>query len=458
MKLCVLGGGGSRAILLAKSLLQDAPSLGINEIVFMDTNKDSLRVFGGMVLQAASLVAPKLNVSITTDPLIAVTNADFIITTIRAGGDRERVMTERIPLALGLLGQETTGAGGFFMALATIPTLASYCDLIRRYGKKNAMVFNFSNPSGLVTQAMWDLGHEFVYGICDAPSGFLRQIAKLRQQPLKRMKMDAFGLNHLSYFTSITENDKDITLELLEDPRLFTETDMRYFEPELPRHFGLLLNEYLYYFYYREQAIENILQHGSTRGEEILKTNESMYGELSNYDPATQFDKMMNIYARYNHSREISYMSAESSVQRSEAAAPIFDFYSKDEGGYAGVALALIRAKQTGAKGEMVLNVPNGKTALWLSEVDIVETTCTIGAHGAIPKSGMKELPDSGKALVQAVKCYERLAVKAIRNKSMSLAAEALMVHPLVNSYSLATVLLSEYRILNPNRMEGWTT
>jgi len=428
-----------------KSLLQQASELGIKEIVFMDNNEEGLRIFGGMAQKAASIINPDVQVSCTGDAVSAISGSDYVITTIREGGDAERVRNERIALKHGVLGQETTGAGGFAMAAKTIPALQEYCALIREHAKKDVMVFNFSNPSGLVTQAMRDLGYDFVYGVCDAPSGFLTQVARMRKAPVESMKMDVFGLNHLSYFTAISENGADITKELLHDPRLYTETDMRYFEPELPQKWGLLFNEYLYYFYYRERAVQNIQNSGCTRGESILSINRSMRSELQGLDPEKDFYQMLDIYAKCNHQRELSYMATESSVQRDETAAPKFDLFSPEKGGYAGIALAFIQAKASGKVSEMVLSVPNEGTVDWLADDDVVETTCVIGPEGAVTKKGMRLLPESAKVLISTMKRYERLAARGILENDRSLMAEALMVHPLINSYSLAKELVSDY-------------
>jgi 6-phospho-beta-glucosidase len=215
----------------------------------------------------------------------------------------------------------------------------------------------------------------------------------------------------------------------------------------------MLFNEYLYYFYYREKAVENILGSERTRGESILFINQSMLGELQGLNPEddVDFGRMLDIYAKYNHQREISYMAAESSVQRNESAAPKFNLYSPEEGGYAGIALAFIQAKLTGAVSEMVLSVPNRGTADWLRDDDVVETTCIIGPEGAETKKDMRPLPESAKVLIQTMKQYERLAARGILEENDAMITEALMVHPLVNSYSLAKSLTAAYR----NAMES---
>ena len=159
-----------------------------------------------------------------------------------------RVRDERIALAHGVLGQETTGAAGFSFAMRSIPALVSYCELIRKYAKKTVKVFNFTNPAGVVSQTLRDLGYDFTYGICDAPSGMLHQFASLYGADPEEIQGECYGLNHLSFFRSITLRGREILPELIRDPRAYASTDLRFFQPELVEHLQCVLNEYLYYF------------------------------------------------------------------------------------------------------------------------------------------------------------------------------------------------------------------
>ena len=296
MKLTVIGGCGSRSLMLAKCLAQHAEDLDITDVVFMDIDKERVRVFGSMVREVFSRIAPYVQYLCTTNEKEAVMEADFVITTIRAGKEESRIIDERVALKNGVIGQETTGVGGFAMALRSIPTLTYYCRLIGEYSNPNVMVFNFTNPAGLVTQALRNQGYSFVYGICDAPSGFLRQVAALYDLEYSDLKVQLIGLNHLSYFTSVKKDGREILSEILKDSRLYEHTDMRYFEPKLAQHIGCMLNEYLYYFYYREKALRNIQKIGETRGERIKKINDHMLKELGQYDAARDFDKMLEIW------------------------------------------------------------------------------------------------------------------------------------------------------------------
>lgn len=128
-------------------------------------------------------------------------------------------------------------------------------------------VFNFTNPAGVVSQTLRDMGYDFTYGICDAPSGMLHQFADLYGVSADRIVGECYGLNHLSFFRSIKIDGKEIMPELISRDDAYRETDMRFFGKDLLEHMGCVLNEYLYYFYYREQAVSNILHDPQTRGE-----------------------------------------------------------------------------------------------------------------------------------------------------------------------------------------------
>jgi len=180
-----------------------------------------------------------------------------------------------------------------------------------------------------------------------------------------------------------------------------------------------------------------------------------MLQELSKYNAKTDFDKMLEIYSKYIYMRESNYMEGETSVSRDNICIPKFDLKTKDEGGYAGVALALMRAKITGEEGEMILCMPKG-TVDWLEDTDVIEVSCHISKKGAAPKSGPYILPESAKQLICTVKYYERMAAQAIVEQNTGKAVEALMVHPLVNSYSLAEELLKEYLEVYRDYTGGW--
>ena len=446
MKLTVIGGGGVRSMFLAKSIAQRAHDLHITELVFMDCDADKLRIYGGLARHVARLLDPALKFTLTTDADEAVRDADYIITTIRVGGDHTRVRDERIALDLGVLGQETTGAAGLSFAMRSVPALADYCERIKRLSKPTVKVFNFTNPAGVVSQALRDMGYDFTYGICDAPSGMLHQFADLYGVNASRIVGECYGLNHLSFFRSIQIDGREIMPELIARPDAYEKTDLRFFGRDLIEHMGCVLNEYLYYFYYREQAVQNILKAGVTRGEVIEDINRQMTEELSKMDIENDFDSCLACFEKWYGKREDAYMANETGVHRDKPWK--FDVFSPDAGGYAGVALRFIELVETGTTGSMILCAPNQGAIPTLADDDIVEITCDISRDGAKPHK--VENPDPrALELIRRVKSYERLAAKAIVQRDRTAAVDCLMLHPLVNSYSLAVQLVDAYFALN---------
>lgn len=453
MKITVIGGGGVRSMFLAKSIAQKAKALSVDELCFMDNNEEKLRIYGGMAKHVAKTLCPSLLFTLTSDAVQAVTDADYIITTIRVGEDEMRAKDERIALSYGLLGQETTGAAGFSFAMRSVPALASYCELIQQYAKKGAKVFNFTNPAGVVSQTLRDMGYDFTYGICDAPSGMLHSFAKLYGADANDICGEVYGLNHLSYFKSIRLSGKEIMPQLIENDEAYAKTDMRYFEKELLRERSCILNEYLYYFYYREKAVKNILAAEQTRGEQIRDINKAMTAELSEMDIENDFDGCLKVFSKWYGMRVNNYMASETGVKREEEWT--FDMFSEDDGGYAGVALKFIETAQSGKTGTMIMCVPNCGAIEGLEDSDVVEVTCDVGADGCVPHK-IGKVDEENLELIRRVKIYERLASKAIREKSRKAAVSALMFHPLVNSYSLACELADAFIAHNKEYCDGW--
>jgi len=453
MKIAVIGGGGVRSLFLAKSLAQRSFDLGITELCFMDNNETKLNIYGKMARQTALLINPEINFALTTDAKTAVENADYVITTIREGGDEMRVRDERIALSLGVLGQETTGAAGLSFAIRSVNVLKEYCELIKKYALPSCKVFNFTNPAGVVSQTLRDMGYDFTYGICDAPTGMLSSFASLYGVPADRLKGEVYGLNHLSYFSSITLDGKEIMPELIENDDAYKKTDMRYFGKDLLKERGCILNEYLYYFYYREKALDNILNAEKTRGEQILEINRSMTEELKTIDIDNDFPTALKIFEKWYGVRENNYMASETGVKRTTPWT--FDINKKDNGGYAGVALKFIEIERSKKKDSMILCVPNNGAIPTLEDTDVVEITCDITENGAVPHK-FKKVDEQNLELIRRVKIYERLSSKAIREKSVTTAVEALTLHPLVNSYSLAKELIRQYLELNSDYTKDW--
>ena len=221
MKLTVLGGGGVRSAFLAKSLAYNAHRIGLTEVVFQDSSAENLSLFGEIARYVFNTIRPDIHFTTTSDPVAALQGTHYVITTLRVGGDESRIRDERIALEHNTLGQETTGAGGFAMAMRSIPAILRYCRLIEEHADKDAILFNFTNPSGLVTEAIIKSGFKRrVYGICDAPSELIRELPEILGCDPHDLSVECYGLNHFSWFTHFTVRGEEVTAQLVANPDL----------------------------------------------------------------------------------------------------------------------------------------------------------------------------------------------------------------------------------------------
>lgn len=448
MKLALVGGGGVRAPLFVQSALRRADRIGLTEISLMDVAGGQLGRIGALCQELSRRAGGLVSISLTTEATEAFSGADFVVTTVRPGGIDGRIADERIALAQNVLGQETTGAGGFAMALRSIPVILDYARLLRKISPK-AWLFNFTNPAGLVTQALSDAGIDRCVGICDSANGAQNAVAKWLGIDERKVEADVFGLNHLSFTRHAKVDGRDRLPEALADDRFLGGTALRVFEPEVVRRHGLWLNEYLYYYYYADRALAELLA-GPTRGEEIRALNGNLWAELGSIDIARNPAAALDAYFAYEHRRSASYMRHADDETETKTAAS-----DHDGEGYAGVALSLIEALGGGASIRTGLNVPNRGAIAGLRDGDVVEVSCRVDKYGIHPLT-VGAMPEAQAYLVQSVKHYERLTVAAIRERSRALAVEALVAHPLVLSYSRAEPLVENYLKAHASFVGEW--
>ena len=447
MKLCVLGGGGVRSPFLAKSIAYNAELAHITEVVYMDIDPDKLAKYGELARQISIRINPKLTVHLETDARKALHYANYVITTLRVGGDESRVNDEKIVSKYGLIAQETTGACGFAMAMRSIPRLLEYCRIVREVADPNCLIFNFTNPSGIVTQALNDAGYP-VIGICDAPSEFVKQLAEMIGESEKTFTCNCFGLNHFSWFNHFALNRKDISETILKSKALFTKTEMRLFNPDiLDLTEGTLLNEYFYFYYYSRKVIELNKQSQLTRAQLIAQVNQKMNDALKEVDISTDFEKAFTMFFEHYNIRENSYMTTESGKTRViNYQTPTLEAFiqSPDAGGYAGVALRCVKALATNEPVDMILSVPNQDAIDCLRPGDIVEISCLVDGAGIHPKKQDK-LPQFIQNSISTMKEYERLAVRSILSQDRALAVKAFLMNPLIANHDLAKAIIDEF-------------
>jgi 6-phospho-beta-glucosidase len=447
MKLALIGGGSVRAPLFVASALRRAERIDLDELCLMDIDAGKLGIMGQICRLVAQRTGSAARVTTTTDPRAAIEGAKYVVTSIRVGGDQGRVLDERIALRHGVLGQETTGPGGFAMALRSIPAILGYAGLIDELSP-GAWMFNFTNPAGLVAQALHDAGFPRAVGICDGANLAQHAVARWLGVPAQDARAEVYGLNHLSWARRVWVNGRDALPDLLRNPAFLAGSAMSVFEPELAQRMGVWLNEYLFYFYYAERAVDSIQADGKTRGEEIVELNHTLLETLRAIDIARDPERALQVYHAYNARRGATYMHYAhpdapdmDEADRADYAAPP----TGEEGeGYAGVALNIIEAFESQTPLHTALNVPNAGAIACMRPDDVVEISCIVDRHGIHPQP-MGDVPEDQELLMRAVKRYERLTVEAIRECRREIAYMALMAHPLVLSYSRARALVNDY-------------
>jgi len=454
MKLTIIGGGSVRTPRLIPSLVRRAAKLDLQEVWLMDNVPEKLELIGGLCDTLAAQNGAKFKLVLTTDAREAIRDASHVITAIRPGLEEGRALDERIAFQHGVLGQETTGAGGFAMAMRSLPAILDYARLTAEIGAPNAWIYNFTNPAGLVAQGLHYAGIERVIGICDSANGAQHAVSRTMGIPLKRVFHEVYGLNHLSWTRSVQIDGnggkgEEVLPGLLNDENFVNATHMASFAPGLRRWMGTFLNEYLHYFYHRDEALAALLAKPETRGEEVMRLTADLLRQL---EAAETPEAALEVWHRVMGQRGATYMAHTRGGTDRVKLPPV----AEDEEGYAAVALGCIEAIATNTPQYTGLNVPNNGSIDGMRDDDIVEVSCWIDRSGVRPiKIGA--IPEPQYLLMRDVKQYERLAARAILERSKDLAVEALTVHPLIGSYPLAEKLVNAYLEAHRDLVGNWT-
>lgn len=446
MVISVIGGAGIRTVNFINGLLEHRGRLHVDAVRLYDIDAEKLGVISKLCRYVVQRRGSDLSIEVCTDLSGLLSGSDVVVTTLRVGGDHSRVVDEEIAVRNGVIGQETTGAGGFFMACRTIPVLLDYMEAVRRYAP-NALVFNFTNPSGLVTQALRNMGYGdegsfTVLGICDAPSSVVSRIAAYFGVPADKVDARFAGLNHLSWIQELRVNGKDVLGFCMEDDSFLKSVqEFSIFDKNSFKLSGFLPNEYLYYYYHREKALSNILNSTNRRGRMIEDINSQMFRELSGMRFEADPENYLQTFLFHIWRRELSYMTEET------GRAPVLPVKGNLEipsgMGYAGVMLDCLEALEGDKPVNVTLNVSNDGSINCLRDDDIVEISCMVSNKGICPVKA-KPFNDHCANLLNMIKIYERTAAQAILTQSRAKAIEALALHPLVMSYSVAERLVDD--------------
>ncbi|MGW4564447.1 6-phospho-beta-glucosidase [Streptomyces sp. NPDC004561] len=439
MKLTILGGGGFRVPLVYGALLTDRAEGRVTEVVLHDLDDGRLRAVSRVLSEQAAGVAGAPRVTATTDLDEALRGADFVFSAIRVGGPEGRADDERVALAEGVLGQETVGAGGIAYGLRTVPVAV---DIARRVARlaPDAWVINFTNPAGLVTEAMSRHLGDRVIGICDSPVGLGRRIARVLGADPKEAFVDYVGLNHLGWVRGLSVAGRDELPRLLADPALLGSFEEgRLFGADWLRSLGAVPNEYLHYYYFNRETVRAYQEAERTRGAFLRDQQARFYQEARRADVSA-----LAAWDRTRAEREATYMS-----ENRETAGAGEREADDLSGGYEKVALALMRAIARNERTTLILNVRNGGTLAALDAAAVIEVPCLADANGAHPVA-VGPLPGHATGLVCAVKAVEREILSAAESGSRTTAVKAFALHPLVDSVTVARRLVEGYTAVHP--------
>lgn len=444
MRLAILGGGGFRVPLVYGVLLRDTHERRVDEVVLYDVDPQRLAAIASVLHQMAADSAldpdapPPPRVLTTTDLDTALSGVDFVFSAIRVGGLRGRTCDERVALDLGVLGQETAGPGGLAYGLRTLPVAMDIAARARRLSP-NAWVINFTNPAGMITQAMQSVLGPRVIGICDSPLGLGKRAARALGREADVPSFDYAGLNHLGWLRALQVDGADALPALISDDALLQTTEEgRLFGTDWLQSLGAIPNEYLYYYYFTRDAVAAIRGSAETRGEFLLHQQSEFYAAVA-ADPGSA----LAIWRRTREERDATYMKEAREEGEERDAADIAG------GGYEGVALALMAAIARGEPSAMILNVANGATLPGLPGEAVIEVPCVVDATGprALPVS---PLTGHMLGLCQQVKAVEGLTIQAATSGDPRTAVAAFALHPLVDSVTTARLLVDGYRAALP--------
>jgi 6-phospho-beta-glucosidase len=440
MRLTILGGGGFRVPLIYRALLADRAEGRVTHLTLHDLDATRLAAIGRVLRVQADGIDDAPRVSTTTDLNEALTGADFVFFAVRVHGLEGRAIDERVALDEGVLGQETVGAGGISYGLRTVPVAAEVARRVAAVAP-DAWVINFTNPAGMVTEAMAHHLGEKVIGICDEPVGLGRRVLHALGADAGDARLDYVGLNHLGWLRGVRVGDRDVLPDLLTDDKaLASFEEGRLFGTDWLRALGAVPNPYLHYYYYNRESVAAARDAAQTRGAFLLEQQRRFYTGLQcNHGSA------FAAWESTRREREVTYMAEN----RAAAGAGERDVSDLEAGGYEQVALALMRAISRDERAELILNVRNRGTLGLLDADAVIEVPCTVDARGAHPHA-TTPLPDHAVGLVTSVKAVERAVIDAATTGSRTAALRAMAIHPLVDSVAVARRLLDRYQAQLP--------
>jgi 6-phospho-beta-glucosidase len=414
VKIAVIGGGSTYTPELIEGFHVRRDRLPVDELVLHDIDGERLEIVGGLARRILERHEWPGRLVVTKDRDRALDGASFVIVQLRVGGQAARLVDETLPLEFGCIGQETTGPGGFAKALRTVPVVLDIAEATEKRGAPGAWLVDFTNPVGIVMQALLDHGHRAI-GLCNSAMGFQRRFAHMLDVPPERVQLDHVGLNHLTWERAVLVDGVDRLPELID-----SSADEIASEIGMPVGLIHLLRAvpsyYLRYYYSTDEVLrEQVSGAKRSRAEEVMAIERGL----------------LEMYRDPKLAEKPALLEKRGGAYYSEAAAQ------------------LIASLHAGTGDVQVVDVRNDGALPELPDDAVVEIPARVNRDGA-RADALTPLAPEMLGLVQQVKAYERLTVKAAVDGDRDAALKALLANPLVARYNVARPLLDA--ILDANQ------
>lgn len=414
-KLTVIGGGSSYTPELIDGFIQREDQVSVAEMVLFDIDEERLQIVGGMARRMVQHAELDTKVTLSRNRAAAVEGAQFVLSSIRVGQMEARIRDEKIPLQHGVIGQETTGPGGTLKAWRTIPVTLDIARDMAKYAPE-AWYLNFTNPSGIITEAVLKHTGLKVVGLCNNPINTQAGVAEMFGVEARDVFLEWVGLNHVNWVRRVYVRGRDATAEMMAKlEHLPPEAHWPHFPPELVRALGVFPTYYLQYYYDHPRKVAEAQAADKTRGEVVREVEAAL----------------MKKYADPNQVVKPPELALRGGARYSEA------------------AVNLILSLMLDRRDVQIVVTRNGGSLPDLDPEASVEVPCVVGRHGVTPLS-MGALPASIRSLCQQAKAWESQTVKAGVTGSRRDALLAMLFNPLVPSYEAAAALVDE--MLEANR------
>jgi 6-phospho-beta-glucosidase len=415
LKLVVVGAGSSYTPELIEGIILHHQELPIREVWLVDIEEGREKLHTIAELSKRMIAESGLPITVieTIERREAIAGADFVCTQIRVGMLEARKWDELIPLQYNVIGQETTGPGGMMKGLRTIPVILGICKDIEELAP-DAWLLNFTNPAGMVTEAVHKYSSVKSVGLCNSPISFQKWLSEFFGLPMEKIYAEFVGINHLHWVSDVVIDGKSKLQELIDYPQSFKASNVPFdsWDYRFLNSLKAVPSYYLSYYYMTDAMLAEQKEAAATTGSraEVVKKVE---------------DELFELYRNVELKEKPKQLEQRGGAYYSEA------------------AVLLMRSIYNDSRDIQTLNVRNNGIINFLPDDASIEVNCVVTKQGPLPIP-LRKIPQSIKGLLAAVKQYESLTIEAAVHGERDAALQAMVHHPLVPSVAVAEQLLDE--------------